>query len=571
MIKTITTMSGHTPKKWAIFALGLYFIVLMHYFQFNHGGSGLNHPMNPLGWIIVSLVIACGLWKIANSGRFKFNFLSRNIAIAYVLLLIPLFYSGDTAWYSHQRLLGLFAGLAFLFAIQQLEFNRKDYFRLFNFIIVAALIESTLGLIQYYVLPSYPQLNIVTTRPAALLFQPNVAASFFVIGAALSLVTLQRKVKSNNPLKYLCFACTFTCTLAVVLLQSRTGFISSIVVTILLLSYHSSVNKKWLAIVLLGITIGIISINSTDNFSRSSDVYSHPGVRAQIYSDSLELIAKEPLLGHGYGTFIPRYLEQQAVKLALGSSPESYLPAYKMNHPHNEVLLWVVEGGLISLLAILLIFITLCKTLYQARRQTLLSAALLFPLALHTLTEFPFYQSVATWIIFIILCSFTQSKTKSISLSTSKTSIYQVSAVLLVFITSIYMLSMLTSQYRTSVATDDPNSTILLNSAQPFVSDSFIEQQNQQKLVISLQRGIDSEVRYYLSWAKSMNNVAPRPNRFSNRLLAALYLKDLKLADEILSQAKYLYPTLEWTKQTQWIVARKNQISRTNPPAVTVN
>lgn len=564
MISMIKKVVGNTPKQWAIFSFGLYFLILLHHFQLNQGGSGLNHPMNPLGWIIVSVVIACALVQIARSGQFRFNYLSKNFAIACLILLIPLVYSGETGWYSHQRLLGLFAGLALLFAIQQLDFKRRDYFKIFFFIIIATCIESTLGLLQYYVLPFFPELNLNAARPSALFYQPNVAASFFVIGALLSLVALQRSLKKKSILCYVCYFCTLTCAIAIGLLQSRTGYIAAIVGSILLLSHSSATNKKWLATVTLGILISIISINSLERFSRSSEVYGHPGLRVQIYTDSLEIIAKRPLMGHGYGSFIPAYLEHQAAKLNKNNTDEAYRPAYRIDHPHNEVLLWLVEGGLIALAAILLIFFTICRVLYRAQRQRLLLLALLFPFAFHTLTEFPFYQSIAAWMVFITLCAFALPQTQRLTFSTSKASVYHLSAGLLVTITTFYMVSILISQERVSSATEDPQSAATLNTALPFVSDSFIELRNQQRLSISMQRGLDSEVNFYLNWADKMNLVAPRPNRYKNQLLAALYFKQIELAHNILTRAKALYPTLDWQEQGAWINQRKVEIRRTN-------
>jgi len=554
----LKVLIGASPKQWAIFTFGAYFLVIMHYFQFNHGGSGLNHPMNPLGWIVISIIIACGLLQISRSGEFRYNTLSRNLAIACVILLIPLFYSGDTGWYSHQRLLGLFAGLTLLFSIQQFQFKRKDYFTIFAFIMVAALIESILGLVQYYILPFFPELNLTSTRPTALLFQANVAASFYVIGLSLSLMLLQRAAKNKGTLHYLCLTTALTCSTAIVLVQSRTGLIAAIIVTLLILAYRSANNKKWLLIATIGTLIAIISINALERFSRDQEVYTHPGLRVQIYTDTLELIAQKPLIGHGYGSFAPTYLAHQAKKIPNEQQKNGYFPAYRMAHPHNEVLFWVMEGGIASFIAILIIALTIIRVINSSNKQKLIICALLFPLAFHTMTEFPFYQSVATWCIFIIFLSFSQQSTQSATFSTSKASIYKLSGVLLVFLTTSYMLSNLISQHRTAYVTEHPESPILLNTVLPFLADIFIERQNQQKLTIAMRRNLHGEVNNYLHWAKKINHVAPQAARFKNQILAALYLRKYSEAQRSFNQAKNLYPTLDWTQQVRWLENRKN-------------
>jgi len=554
----LKALIGDSPKKWAIFTFGAYFLVVMHYFQFNHGGSGLNHPMNPLGWIVVSIIIACGLLQISRSGEFRYNILSRNLSIACFILLIPLLYSGDTGWYSHQRLLGLFAGLALLFSIQQFQFKRKDYFTIFAFIMVAVLIESILGLVQYYILPLFPEFNLTSTRPTALLFQANVAASFYVIGLSLSLMLLQRAAKNKGTLHYLCSTTALTCSTAIILVQSRTGLIAAIMITLLLLTYRSANNKKWLLTVAIGALIAIASINALDRFSRDQEVYTHPGLRIQIYTDTLELIVKKPLIGHGYGSFAPAYLAHQAKKIQKKQQERGYFPAYRMTHPHNEVLLWVMEGGIASFIAILIIVFTIISVIISSKKQKLLICALLFPLAFHTMTEFPFYQSVATWCIFIIFLSFSQQSTQSATFSTSKASVYKLSGALLVFLTTSYMLSILVSQHRTAYAIDNPQSPILLNTPLPFRSDTFIERQNQQKLTIAMQRNVHSEVNNYLQWAKRINHVAPQAARFKNQILAALYLRKYSEAQRSFAQAKNLYPTLDWAQQADWLKRSKN-------------
>lgn len=557
----INTLKNISLKQLSLITLGVYFIVLMQYYQFNHGGSGLNHPMNPLGWIVVAVIIGYGLLQISQSGKIHFNFLSKYLAIGCGLLLIPLTYSGDTGWYSHQRLLGLFAGLAFLIALQQMNFKRHDYFRLFSFIVVAIFIESLLSLIQFYILPYFPELNINLSRPTALFFQANVAATFYVMGLLLSFILLQRTRKSNSKLNYLYYANTFTCAVVICLIQSRTGFISALVGIGLLLCYQSPINKKWLVLTLFGVVIAVVSLNTLDRFTRGSEVYSHPGLRTQIYSESLELIAKKPIIGHGYGSFSRVYIEHQATKLG---KINSYQPVYKLGHPHNEVLLWVIEGGVVSLLALILICSTVALLIYNNYRQRLLTFVLLFPLGLHTLTEFPFYQSVAAWMIFMLFLCFSSPKTQIKKFSTSKTIVYKISAVLLVTLTSIYMASIMISQQRISNVLHNSNGPILLNTQLPFLTSDFEEMLNRDKLIISMRRGLDSQVMYYQSWAMKLNRVAPRPNRYKNVLLTALYFKQFELAQQVLAQAQQLYPTLNWQEQTQWIIDRKKQTIQTN-------
>lgn len=552
-----------SPAQWTTWILASYFLVFLHYFQGNQGGSGLNHPMNPLGWIALSMIIACGLIQISRSGQFRFNQLSKWLGIASLMLLLPLFYSGDTAWYSHQRLLGLFAGLAFLIAIQQMRYKQSDYFSLFHLVVIGIFIESIISMAQFYLLPYFTELNIKFDRPTGLFFQANVAATFFATGLLLALTLLQRHQSRSRASTYLYYIATLSLTLCLCLLQSRTGFIAALLGSVLLLCYRSPVNKRWLVFVACGVIAAVASLSLLERTVRDNEIYSSPGLRTQIYQDSIELIAAKPLLGHGYGSFAKVYSALQATKLSANNS-DSYHPAYQMRHPHNEILLWVIEGGIIAFVAMLIILGTACWVIWRNRRQKLLALALLFPFALHSLTEFPFYQSVAAWMLYLLLLSFLVRQTKSLALITSKTAVYSVSALLLVMLTTIYMSSVMVSQSRSNTALLTQNNAIFLNSQLPFISEQFEERLNKEKLIIAMRRGLDSEVSRYYEWAAIKNSVDPRPNRFKNSLLCLLYFKQITPAQQELHRASLLFPTLDWQLQQQWINDRKKQIKHTN-------
>lgn len=127
--------------------------------------------------------------------------------------------------------------------------------------------------------------------------------------------------------------------------------------------------------------------------------------------DTLAMIADRPWQGWGYGGF---EYDFQHFRVSQASPTQVTEIA---RHPHNEILLWVVEGGLIGLTGMTLVLIGLGTIVRQAIKRdrsaliaghrmagvtTALGIAAL-PMAIHSLLEFPFYLSTLHFVIFLLL------------------------------------------------------------------------------------------------------------------------------------------------------------------------
>ncbi|WP_455818328.1 Wzy polymerase domain-containing protein [Pseudomonas cerasi] len=125
----------------------------------------------------------------------------------------------------------------------------------------------------------------------------------------------------------------------------------------------------------------------------------------------LAMIIDKPWLGWGYGGF-----EYDFQHFRLNQSPPPHIVEIA-RHPHNEILLWVVEGGMPALAGGILIFAGLGNLVRQAIRRdsqalasgyrlagvpTALCIAAL-PMAIHTQLEFPFYLSTLHFVVFLLL------------------------------------------------------------------------------------------------------------------------------------------------------------------------
>jgi hypothetical protein len=120
--------------------------------------------------------------------------------------------------------------------------------------------------------------------------------------------------------------------------------------------------------------------------------------RIPIWRVSLEIWLDHKWLGVGIGQFTEFYTDYY-VQLVNQGQHLTYLQ--NLDHPHCELLLWLVETGLVGTCLILLPFVWfILNILIRGRFQLLGWFAVLIPITLHALVEFPFHSSGAHWFIF---------------------------------------------------------------------------------------------------------------------------------------------------------------------------
>jgi O-antigen polymerase len=130
-----------------------------------------------------------------------------------------------------------------------------------------------------------------------------------------------------------------------------------------------------------------------------------------MFRDSLRMIATNPILGWGYGGF-----EYNFQHFRINQHPPTAVTEIA-RHPHNEILLWVVEGGVVALIGIILMLLGSLTIVRQAFRHDRIALAIgqwsagvptalcitLLPITLHTQLEYPFYLSALHAGVFLVL------------------------------------------------------------------------------------------------------------------------------------------------------------------------
>ncbi|AIW20012.1 ligase [Vibrio coralliilyticus] len=566
-----TSLEPQAPKlpliKPFLVSIAVVFLLAMHIFTPNPGGAGLALSFNTTTWMAVSFSLAIGLYQVGTQGVVRYNKLTIGLFLCCVLLTIPVFFPHSDFSLSQSKLLGLWAGYGLFFVLQQFRFSNKQKQRLLWFITIAVFVQALFGWFQYLVLQpdNLFGYDTIQNRPYGIFQQPNVMASFLATGLALSGYLLTRHPKKYNrhlsevSLLYLMPVVTVP---LLIIIASRTGWLGAFLSVVLLLSYlYRFATKKrfwgWLTSIIIGLVIGFSSIILTDEDHIASQKVSLEDVREFIYPQTLDMLIEKPFTGYGYGRFESEYIVYTARQHQL--NPNYHPGLASMDHPHNELLYWGAEGGLLPVVAIVLAAVMVLVRIYNAKKGTRLAMFALFvPIVLHSQLEYPFYHSAIHWITFVVLLFWIDQRARSYrfaSFSIVTKTLFRVMSLVVPIITSFYMLTALHTNYvLTQFETSNPKNPDLLNQvSNPIVwKDRYDWDIYSTYLNIGLYRQEAKFIQPYIDWSLKIIKEKPRPAFYNNLILAYQGLGDSERAEQIRSEAQYLFPERDFS-QVQYI------------------
>ena len=546
----------------SLFSMAAFFLVAMHYFQHNPGGSGLELSFNVAAWIPLSFAIAIACLEIARQKILRYTPLTLILLLACLCLTIPISYGNADVSSVLNRLFGLWAGLFFFIGLQQFTFTQNQRQKLLWLILGAVWIESLIGWVQFLVLDpgNLMGYDTLTNRPYGIFQQPNVMASFLSTGVIIGGYVLARipMYRGQYSYKHLLLLITPLLTLPLlIVLGSRTGWLATVIGLLLLIPYlHQFAPKKaqraWYLAIVLGLSLGwaatspITNPNATEQVQkRTQQRMNLDSARAIHIPQAFNMFLEKPMMGYGYGTFEASYLTQTA--RWHHEDPTQPYGLAALDHPHNEILYWISEGGLLPLVGLALASTGVLWRLHKARKGTQLALiALLTPLALHSQLEYPFYHSIAHWVIFLILIYWIDNLTTKYHKRTLHYVLgYRVTALVVPILVSIFMITTLWSGHLlTKFETTKPiNVDYLLNVNNPwawqhrFEWDLYIMQ-----LQLGEIAGKPELIKEYVEWATEKAPRWPRPTLYRNLILAQQLLGNTEQAQHIQQEAKFLFP-----------------------------
>ncbi|WP_429127027.1 Wzy polymerase domain-containing protein [Aeromonas veronii] len=538
----------------------LYWLFGMHFFMHNPGGAGLYLPFNAWGWIFASLVIGLGLWHVTLRQRLIASPLQAGLLIGASLLLLPMLYP-DFALkdYAIPRLLGLFAGLLFLFGLYQWCFNKAQRDRLLYLILIAIAMEAVLGLVQFYLLTPGNWIGYDTkaNRPYGIFQQPNVMATFMATGLALS-IWLELRREGGCLLMALRYGVILSAALLLVVLQSRVGQLGGLLALLLLMPqlHRQHLLSRVLALVILAVAIGLLSQYWIAGAKRGLDIYQSGGVRSDIWSFTYHLVTQNWLVGIGYGgfesTFLHRYVEARSL------SPDIGMEIYNLDHPHNESLYWAVEGGIAPMVGMVIMGGALLWRLASVRWVNAVGLlALVTPIMLHTQTEYPLYHAIVLWWLLLTLIYIIDTEIEETNLASQGFSSWWdmecrpwlLLRFMAIAIPLLVVPFMLTAIHTAWVVTKYERGgykepTLLLDIVNPMAWLTRVEfDVNSVRLMVGLQTSNKAELEAYLEWGQAFVRHTPRANIYANMVIALNALGRTEEANAMRTEALKLYPT----------------------------
>ena len=541
------------------FFLLSYFLVGMHIILDTPGGTGLYLSFNIIAWLFVVILIALGFWQVTLNKKIIYSKMLVWLSVGCLCLYIPAFYSFEFTDHAIPRLLALTGGLLLLFCLYQFPVKQSEKHQLLILILIAVALEATLGLLQYFFFEGafWGSYNVGINRPRGVFLQSNVMASFMATGLAIALFVSTHftlvKSRFSTPLKGLIYFTLFSTSFLLVVLQSRTGHLAAILVLALILPYLYQKSRKQLSINVLIITLALVtaavSFNDSTGPEWDSKSYKSINARSVFYEISIDMIKAKPLLGYGYGSFERSFIDhfnQYAI-----AHPDVGNTIKRLSHPHNEVLFWAIEGGIIALLAFILFTTAYITTwLNISRRKAFALLALLLPILLHSQLEFPFYSSVSHFIIFLLILWLTDTENSKNSLSINCTNTLLIRFIALL-IPAIFVPFLATSLHTANILVEHEKNgyqsiETMKDIINPIAWQDRLDAAVYAHILVSGLTERDSvQLEHYIEWALQRIKYMPRESVYANLLLVFSVLnKDVEY-QQLLIEAKQTYPQRE--------------------------
>lgn len=572
--------------KTMLVLMALYGLLAMHLYLPHLFGIGLQLPFNVLGWFFIGLMTSVGLWHW-HRRRLLTSRLWLGVMAASLLLWFPFFYIpiNSAAGHALPRMLALYGGLLFYLALQQCRFNDKGRRYLLYCLLGAVSVEILIGLVQFFVLAPGNSFgyNTEVRSPYGIFQHRNVMSSFVATGMVLAVYLWLHEAKSpwrGFVIKSGWFAAVLGAgAMLVVLLQSRAGQLGLLLGLVLLQpllwqTLFKTRSKRLLVSLLLipfGLISGVVSLDMFDMSKRSLSIYTEADGRVDIYAHGLRMWLDKPWFGFGYGSFESAFYRTYAVWREATAGAEPLFT--EMGHPHNEFLLWAIEGGIVPLVGLLLIMGLVLRLLYRLPWvQSLAWLGVLSPIFIHSQTEFPFYHSLAHWwmILVLIFVMDAQYGQRCLLAAPPAWSRWPMRAwglgVMVFMITGLYA-----SQQITHYAKQEQiSATKLQQVINPWIwYDRMGFYRHHVQLTQGLLQQDKTQLLDYVGWAKRFLTHTPRAGIYYNAYLALAMAEEEEAAQQLLGEARHLYPNVQLLRSASILRARERLAAITDDMTAT--
>ena len=450
----------------------------------------------------------------------------------------------------------ILGGFTFFIALFQFEFSQSDIEKLLFIVVITVGLHAVIGTAQIWFPDSFISQYFYSLRdgsPRGVFQQTNVNSTFLATGIIIAIYLISRPGYKTASLvrKSLLFASYFLAIYIVFSSGSRVGLLSLILaIPILLFARfeHLRQKKREVALlVLLAITsfnIGQSGIDKTVDKAAQLKEQSYSNSRVAMYTIGMELIEKRPL-GYGLGSFL-KVWNKQASDFTT-RYPETKLPI-TINHPHNEFLFWMIEGGLPVLFGLICIVIGISIGLYQAGIQSGGAyAAMLLPISLHMQVELPFYISSLHWFLWLFLVYLVfrnQVNEISVKVSSALTKLLRIILVSFTLFGTLFLINTAKAQHDiykfvSGLQTGEKPLKTALNNV---YTKNYAEQLAMRSMLYhSIENKEIEKVQYFLQWALVYVEKSPELKMYEDLISASVYLNPAGKGCDMINEALTMY------------------------------
>ncbi|KDE41163.1 Lipid A core-O-antigen ligase [Nitrincola lacisaponensis] len=536
-------------------------------FYENIGYVGIYIPFNSL--ILFSVFVFFAVFVFfRRAENFYFPAFFWIILVSLFLYVARFFLEDGGGLLSFNRFWFLLLGVFFFVAVFQLDLSlRGRYFLVFSLVFFiflhscVAIVQVIPGQFLYGYVPHLQFRN----SPIGMFQQVNVLAVLVACGCALVFYLAVDSIYIKLPfsIRFFLWLCGFVFGFVLLLLGSRIGFLgfALVVFSSSVYAFIFPVSRKIVFFMAVLMSLGGVSSSLTSDglfrvVSKVENIATGNDVRINLYKTSFDLVGDGVILGHGIGSFQSVFHEKAAYlnKEAEGHfsiGPSTY------THPHNELLYWWIEGGILWGFSFLLLifFVLLGLFLSDFKSSFFLSVSIVLFL-IHLMVELPFYISYYHYFLFLFLVAlvFKSGDFFVIDLGDKFrffNSLYFFkfmffSLFLMFMFFSLVLFSYSKNLYDSSIGDGE------FCDSEYFLYKAFYEYRDVfcmgRRLSISMGSGDVSFVFDYIEWAESYIKEVPSIDVYASLIRANYYVGNLDESGDYLNHLIYLYPDNQYVR-----------------------
>lgn len=374
-------------------------------------------PSNVAMWGGVLIVLSLASMTIFTNGQVQIKTVDLYLFLLLFVILSASLINNKLSLNNTIVLIFAFFVIAFFsFALSQFKLSIYD---LLFAIVILAFAQSLISLVQMY--DDYRIFNLwfsyepfrISGKPTGTFQQTNMLASFLSL-SFLSVIVLIFQFSSRlcNRKKLFLYLALTLITYVVLSSGSRSAFVALIIPLLLYVFFkHRLLLQRYrdLLLIVLSVVLAIFililfndelaalnhAVEKTVRVSEGADA------RIHLYTSAIAMFLDAPFWGYGLGSYqdiFQAYYINQTLPNGL-----SYSEYMRMSHPHNELLYWMLQGGVLVLVAVVVFSIWYLRRVFIDNDSDIYFIVLLLPIIIQAMLSYPFGLSALHLFLMVLL------------------------------------------------------------------------------------------------------------------------------------------------------------------------